>query len=80
MCVDDGNVYTCLFRLLQGAPKAGGLGIDDNRRISLAAITPVARGRLRIEINDFCAALSEEKELDTSQIDDVMTVIAKKEG
>jgi hypothetical protein len=37
---------------LQGALKTGGLGIDDNRRISFAAITPVARGRLRIEIND----------------------------
>src|SRR5512144_1766040 len=51
-CVYDGNIDTCLFRLLQGALKTGGLGIDDNRRISFAAITPVARGRLRIEIND----------------------------
>jgi hypothetical protein len=34
--VDDGNVDTCLFRLLQCAVKTCGLGIHDNWRIGLS--------------------------------------------
>jgi hypothetical protein len=32
----DGNAHFCLFRLLQGALKTGGLGIHDNWRIGLS--------------------------------------------